>query len=189
MTKKEVKKVVKQSLLSGKTKQETFEELEMTSEFPPEKLARIIRGIPTLQARKKHKTLNIILITLLSLTILFKVLAGIPIVVENGIKWIPILFLLPIINIILLVGVATYSQGGYKAVAILTILGVLQTFGKMWGEPFDPFILIDFVVAAGLITLGFYLNSKFFPEYLISEECYRDSEGEYKLKYVIQFED
>jgi len=189
MTKKEVRRAAKQSILNGKTKQETFEELKMTSYRSAEDLAKIIRNIPSLKARKKYKTLNNILIVLLSLTIAFKIMAGIPIIIENGIKWIPILFLLPIINILLLIGIATYSPGGHKAVALLTLLGVFQLIGNIVGKPFEPFILIDFAIAAGLIGISLYLNSKLFPDYLTVKEHYQNNMGQKKLRDVIKFED
>jgi len=189
MTKKEVKNVAKQSIFDGKTKQETFDDLERTSELSPEKLAKIIQKIPTIQARKKYKVLNIILIVLLSLTVLFKMMAGIPIIVANGIKWIPILFLLPIINVLLLIGVATYSPNSHKLVALFTFLGVLQYVGNIFGEPFNPLILIDLAIFAGLIILGLYLNYNLCPDYSSNEECYQDSRGEYHLRTVIKFDD
>ena len=189
MTKKEIRKVAKQSIFDGKTKQETFNELERTSELSPEKLAKIIQKIPTLQARKKYKVLNIILIVLLSLTVLFKMMAGIPIIVANGIKWIPILFLLPIINVLLLIGVTTYRPNSHKLVALFTFLSVLQYIGNIFGKPFNPLILIDFAIFAGLIVLGLYLNYNLCPDYSSNEECYQDSRGKYHLMIIIKFED
>jgi hypothetical protein len=74
MTKEEVRKAARQSILDGKTKQETFEELKGTSYRSWKStvdLAKIIQKIPTLQVRKKYKTLNVILVVILSLTVLF----------------------------------------------------------------------------------------------------------------------
>ena len=189
MTKKEVRKAANQSILNGKTKQETFEELKTTSHRSEKDLAKIIQTIPSLRARKKYKVLNIILIVLLSLTILFKMMAGLPIIIENGIKWFPIVFLLPIINIWLLFGVITYRPHYHRMVAVFAILGLFQLFGNMVGEPFEPLIIIDFSIAAGLIGLGFYLNSKLFTNYLTVKERYQNNQGQTKLRDVIKFED
>ena len=192
MTNKEIRKAAKQSILSGKSKQETFEALKGTSYHSVqsiEKMAKIIRNIPSLQARKKYKSLNVVLIVLLSLTVLFKMMSGIPIIIENGIKWFPILFILPIINILLLVGVATYSSGSHKGVALFTFLGLFQLIGNIVGEKFEPLILIDFAIAAGLIGLGLYLNSKLFPDYLTVKERYQDNAGKNRIRDVIKFED
>ena len=189
MTKKEVRKVAKQSILNGKTKQETFEELKETSYRTPEDLAKIIQTIPSLQLRKKYMSLNIVLIILLSLTVFFKMMAGIPIIIENGIKWLPILFILPIINVLLLIGVITYRPKSHRLVAVFTILGLFQLVGNMVGEPFEPLILVDFAIAAGLIGLGLYLNSKLFPIYSTVKERYQTNQGQTRIKDVIKFED
>lgn len=189
MTKKEARKAAKQSILNGKTKQETFEELKGTSKLPTEDLAKIIQTIPSLKVREKYRTLNIILIVLLSLTVLFKMLAGIPIIIENGIKWFPVLFILPIINILLLVGVATYSPSSHKFVAIFTIIGLLRSLGDLIGKPFEPFMLIDLSIAAGLIGLGFYLNSKLCPDYLTVKERYQNNQGQDRMRNVIKFDE
>jgi len=189
MTKKEVRKAALQSILDGKTKQETFETLKETSKLPTEDLAKIIQSIPSLQARQKYKTLNMILIGLLSLTVLFKMMAGIPIIIENGIKWFPVLFILPIINILLLIGVATYSQSSHKWVAIFTIFGLLRSLSDILGQPFEPLIIIDLTIAAGLIGLGFYLNSKLCPDYSTVKERYQNNQGQDRLRNVIKFND
>lgn len=189
MTKRQIRKEAKQHILSGKTKQETFDHLKGIGKLPIEDLAKIIKSIPTLQAREEYKILNIILISLLALTVLAKMLTGIPIVIENGLKWLPILFIIPIVNIILLIGVATYWGESHKWVAILTILGLLRTLGSMLGQPFDPLILVDLSIAAGLIGLGFYLHSKLYTAYKIVKEPYQNSRGENRLRNVIRFED
>jgi predicted RNase H-like HicB family nuclease len=189
MTKKEARKAAKQSILDGKTKQETFETLKETSKLPTEDLAKIIQSIPSLNARQKYKTLNVVLIVLLSLTVLFKMLSGIPIVIQNGIKWFPILFILPIINVLLLWGVATFSAGSHRFVAIFTILGLLRSLGDLIGKPFEPLMLIDLAIAAGLIGLGFYLNSKLCPDFLTVKERYQNNQGQDRMRNVIKFDE
>lgn len=187
MTKRELRKAVKQSILDGKLKQEIFQELKDTSKNPPEDLAKIIQSIPSLTARQKYKILNSIFIGLLLLTILFKMMTGIPIVIKNGIKWLPILFVLPIINILLLIGVLTYSSNSHKWVAFFTILGLLRSFSDILGQPFVPLIIVDLTIAAGLIGLGFYLNYKLCPEYLTVKERYQNNQGQDKMRNVIKF--
>jgi hypothetical protein len=188
-TKKEVRKFAKQSILEGKTKQDTFETLKVSSKMQTEELAKIIQAIPSIQARQKHKALNMILIGLLSLTVLLKMMAGIPIIIDNGIKWFPVLFILPIINILLLIGVVTYSQNSHKWVAIFTILGLLRSLSDILGQPFEPLILIDLTIAAGLIGLGFYLNAKLCPNYSTTKERYQNNQGQERLRNVIKFND
>lgn len=188
MTKRNARKAAKQSILDGNSKQETFDTLKETSKISTEDLAKIVQSIPSMNARKKYKTSNMVLIILLSITILIKVLAGIPLVLQLGFKWFPLLFILPIINILLLVGIATYAAGIHKLVAILTILGVIRTIQTIEGQ-FEPVMLIDFALAAALIGLGFYLNSVLCPKYWSVKEVYQNEEGQNRMKHVIKFED
>jgi len=189
MTKKELKKAIKQSILSGKTKQETFENFKEESQLSYEEIAKIVDLYPTLQAREKYKPLNIILIALLSLTILFKILVGVLFIIVNGITWLPVLFIFPIINILFLIAIATYSHDSHKWLAIFTILALFREIPNMLGEAFGPLTLIDLAIYAGLIGLGFYLNSKFYPNYLTVKERYTDNQGEMRMRNVVKFED
>lgn len=189
MTKKEARKAARVSSLMGKTKQEILETLKETSKLPAEVLAKIIQSIPTLAARQKYKAPNIFLIILLSITILFKIIAVIPIIIETGIRGILLIFILPLINILLLWGVATFNLRSHRLVAILTIIGLISSFKVIASEPFEPLMLIDFAIAAGLIILGFYLDSKLCRPYLIVRERYQNDQGQDKLRNVIKFDE
>ena len=189
MTKKAVKKEVKRLILEGKTKQEAYDELKGISKMKAEDLAKIVQSVPSLNARDKYRSLNIVLIGLLSLTVALKMLSGLPIVIEKGIAWFPVLLFLPLINIILLIGVSTYNQSSYKFVAILAILGLFRLLRDLLSSSFDTFIIIDVVFAAGLIGLGFYLGSKLFPNYTTVKERYQNSQGQDRMRNVIKFED
>ncbi len=165
--KKEVQKAAEQSILSGKSKQETFETLKETCELSTEDLAKIIQTIPSLDAREKYRSLNTVLLSILILTVFFKIIAGLPILTYYGIRWLPILFFLPAINIILLIGVANYKQGSHKWVSIVAIISLLRLMVDVMRKPFEAAMLIDVVIAFALIVLGFYLNSRLYPKYLI----------------------
>ena len=189
MTKKEVRQLAKQKIKEGKTQQQTFEEIKETSDRPSEEIANIVKQIPTLAARQKNKTLNYVLIGLLALTILSKMLAGIPIALQDGIKSLPIIFILPIINILMLWGVSTYSVGAHRVTGFLSLLALLRSLGDILGKPFEPLVLVDLVLIGGMLFLGFYLNNKLTPGYDIVKEKYTDSQGRTKLRNKIKFED
>ncbi len=157
MTKKEARQLAKQKIKEGKTQQQAFDEIKATSDRPAEEIADIVKAIPTLDARQKNKTLNYILIGLLALTILFKMLLGIPIVLQNGIIWLPIIFLLPIINILMLVGVSTFSTRAHWATGLFSLLALLRSLGDILGKPFEPLMLIDFALI-GVLLLNYQLS-------------------------------
>jgi len=189
MTKNELIKSVKQSIHSGKTKQETFEQLKMVSNLPQEKLAKIIKGIPTLKAKASCQSANIVLIILLSLTIFFKITWGIATVFEDGIKWFPLVIIAPIINVILLIGVFKYKTESYVFIAVLAFIGLLQYFAAIVGQNFNPLSLIDFAIGITLIILGFYIYLKLQSDYQILKQRYQNSQGQYRYRDVIKFYD
>ena len=189
MTKREVRKLVQLKIKEGKTQQQTFDEILELSDMPAEEIANIVKVIPTLESRQKNKIFNVILIVLLSLTVLSKIISGIPIVLQNGLKWIPILFLLPIINVLLLWGVATYKANFHRFVAIFTILGILNSLSKIIGVPFNYLLLIDFSIYAVLIILGFYSQSKLTPGYDKMKERYISNEGDTLIRDKFVFDD
>ncbi len=189
MTKKELRKLAEQKIKEGKSRQKAFEELKEESKNKSEEIAKIIRFIPTLENRQKYKVAQTILIVALGITILFKMLAGLPIVIEKGINWLPIILLMPIINIALTYGIATYKGQYYRLVGIFTILGLLRSLQDIIGETFDPLILIDLGIAGALIVLGFYLNSKMVSEYQTVKEKYTNQQGQTRLRNKIKFVD
>lgn len=188
MTKKEIRKIAKESILAGKTKQETYNELEGIVGIPSEKLAKIIQLIPSLEIREKYKVLNILFIVLISITILYKIFFGVELIIEFGIKLFPVLFILPLINILLLRGVLKYNYLSYILTAVLTILGILRT-KKDAIEEAGSLIVIDLAIAAALIILGFYLGAKFYKGYTVYKVMEQDENGERKQKSVIKFEE
>jgi hypothetical protein len=189
MTLKEAAKIARKQIAEGKTRQETFDTLMAANKLPSVEFATIIQGIPSLQTREKYKTANVILMTLIILTIVFKLIAGIFLVMQNGLLTLPLLLILPLLNIYLLWGVLNFRPGAHRLVAIFTILGIVRSLQQVIGQAFDPILLLDFAIAAGLIGLGFYLNNKLHPVYKTVRESYQNSEGYELDRYVIKFEE
>ncbi len=194
MTKKEVKEIANQTILSGKSKQETFEELKGTCNLSEKDLAKIIQKIPSIEAKKKYRILYVILEIILLLTILFKMRIGIHLIIEEGIQNVfqitLILFLLPIINILLLIGVARYKRNSFKWIAIFMMIGLSQYIrSDIILEEEGVLIFIDLAIHIVLFVLALYLYSKFFPKYLTVNEIHQDTQGQVEYKNVIKFED
>ena len=194
MTKKSVKKIANQSILIGKSKQETFEELRETCSLSEKELAKIIQKIPSVEAKKKYKILHLTLKIILILTILLKMRMGILLIIDEEIQSIHqiilILLILPLINILLLIGVAKYRPSSFKLVAIFMIIGLYQYMrsGIVFEEE-GALIFIDLAIHVVLFVLGLHLYSKFFPKYLTVKEIHQDSQGEVEYRNVIKFED
>jgi len=189
MTEKELKKLAEQKIKEGKSRQDVYVELKEESNYKSEEIAKIVRFIPTLENRHKYKTAQTVLIIALGITILFKMLGGLSIVMVKGINWLPIIFLMPIINIVLTYGVVTYKGKYYRLVGIVTILGLLRSLQDINGLNFNLLTLIDLGVAGVLIGLGFYLNSKMASEYQTVKEKYTNKQGKDRLRDKIIFVD
>jgi hypothetical protein len=186
---KEAVKIARKQIAEGKTRQETFDTLMASNNLPSVEFATIIQAIPSVQARNKYKTANAILTTFLILTIVFKLITGIFFVMENGLMTLPVLLLLPLLNIYLLWGVLNYRPGTHRVVGILAIIGILRSLQHVIGQPFDPLLLLDFSIAAGLIVLGFYLHNKLHPVYRTVRESYQNSEGHELVRNAIKFDE
>ena len=187
MTDREIRKAAKQSILNGKTKQETFEELKGKNYKSAKKTANIIQKIPSLRARSRYKIQYIALIVLLSIVVLVKMKTVLPFIIENE-MWILVIFLLPII-INIFVGIARYRQNSYITVTLLSYFWQLILGVELVNNTFKPLLLIDIAIAAGLIELSSTLNSKLFPEYLTAKEPYKNKHGQNRQRIVIKFED
>jgi hypothetical protein len=187
MTKKELRKIAIKKLDEGKTRQQVLTEIREETQAPAVDIARILTFTPSKRTKKKYKLVNSILLGILILTIILKFTMGIPIVLENGIKWLPILFLLPLINILLAYKVATYQGNIYKWIAILTIVSLLRSAPKLFNEEFDFLKLVDLTIAGLIIFLGFYLKGKFAADYEIKREYYINDLGERRGRDVILF--
>ena len=67
---------------------------------------------------------------------------------------------------------------------IFTAISLVNGLKEIIGVDFDPLLLIDFVLAGGLIGLGFYLNSKMTSDYKTVKEKYTNQKDEEKLKFL-----
>lgn len=189
MTKRETRKLVRRSISDGKSKQDTFDDLSHLKNIPLEDLAQIIRKISSFEARSNYRILNSVLIILLSITIAFKLIAGIPAVMTKGLLAVPLLLISPILNILLLIGVASYNYLSYLWVAIFSIIGLLGIVINFSSNPSELLYLIDLATTGVFIFISFFLKSKLFPNYWTRKEIYQNEKGEDRMRYVFQFED
>ena len=194
MTLKEVKKEAKHYILEGQSKQETFEQLKKKADgsVPVDKIVRVVESIPSLQARKKYGIWNTILIALLGITVLGKVLTAFSMIENIGMAGTPFILLLPLINVLLLWGVATYTPGTYIAAAVLagiSITGLWKNAGKLHADPNHWLLLINFIIMLGIIVLGIFLHFKLFQSHRIESEQYFDEEGKVRYRSQIRIDD
>lgn len=187
MKKKEIKKLVQQKIAEGKSRQQTFDEIKEQEKVSSEELAKIVKNFIPLALRDEFKKPHTLLLIILGITILFKILAGLPLIINNGLAYLPLLLLMPIINIALTYGVYKYQANMYMFVAIFTIIGTARSALNLDFENLDSLLIIDLIVAASLIGLGFYLRSKIDTGYETVKVKYTNKEGQPRLRNKIKF--
>lgn len=189
MTNKEIRKAATESILAGRPKQETYEKFAGKSGLTAEKLANLIRAIPSLATRKQYANLNAILVIVLAISVIIKILSGISFVINKGIQWIWVPIFMPLIMIFLLWGIITCRGRSHRLVALLATFSLVRFLGAMHGVPFDAYLIIDLALLGPLIGLGFYLDAKLCPAYSIVKEQYRNAQGQPRLRNVIKFKE
>lgn len=189
MTKKELKRIAVKKIGEGKSRQESLIEIKEETKETYADIANVLKNTPPNRTKQKYKILNILLLSVLILTIISKLVIGLPIVIEHGIKWFPALLLVPMINILLAYGVATYNGAIYRWVAIFAILTLLRSTPKYFNGDLDILKSIDLVVIGLLVFLGFYLKNKFSTDYETKREYYTNDTGEKRGRDIIYFKD
>ena len=189
MTRKEIRKLVIKKLNEGKKRQQVLTEICEETQTPVADVAAILTFTPSKRAKKKYKLVNSLLLTILILTVILKLIIGIPFVLKNGIQWFPVLLLMPLINIILCYGVATYRGRIYKWIAIYSAISLLKSLPAFFTDGLDFLETIDLVIVGLLIFLGLYLNRKFTAGYKIKREAYINDLGQRRGRDVIFFND
>lgn len=187
VTKKDIRKLVLHKIEEGKSQQEIFEEIKQEVRNPAREIAQQVRSIATLDKRNNYKTAHAVLVILLAIIVLFKVLAGVFVVIENGIRWTPMIIVYPFIYIIILYGVIKYREGYFKFAAAFLLVGNLKPLLQLFTEGFKPMLVIDLIFAAVVVALCIYLSKKMFPDFKAIKEKYTNSNGQNRLKLKIIF--
>ncbi len=189
MTIQQAQNYINKNILLGKSKEQIFDELRGGSKIPDETIARLLKNVATLDARKEYKNANTFLIVLMTLAIISRILVGIFLFIGNGANGTSIvLFAFSVINVFLLLGICSYSSGFYTWIASLAIIGLVFQLIGLAISPFKVSQLIDIFFSFVIIYLGFYLNSSLFPKYELRKQKYTDDQGQVKTRSIIKFE-
>jgi len=172
MTNDDLRKLAKEKINLGKTRQQTLEELIVETNKSEIEIAKLVRFIPTLEAREKFKAANTLLgIILIILTFLnvFSAFTWYP-----KFEWLPLIF--PIISVFLVIGVFKFSGSIYQTISFFSIMISINGFHK--SDNYNQVVLIiNFLIAAILIVLSAYLRSKLVSNYEKKKEWVTNNEG------------
>lgn len=169
MTRREIRKAAQAQVEAGLGRQAVYDQLSVQGTgLESEKLARIVRYVPSLAARQHYKVPHSILLVLLWLSAVGKSLFGLSIAMEQGWdRWYLALWL-PAITIALSVAVAMYRTRAYNTLAVLASIGLLKYITRTDWAHFDPWNTIDLAVAGGIIGLSWYLFFKVASNYEVA---------------------
>ncbi|MBL0126995.1 MAG: hypothetical protein IPP83_05940 [Flavobacteriales bacterium] len=166
LSRRQLRKSAEALAKDGLGRQQIFSALRMqVGEKDDEKLARIVRYVPSLAARRRYKMPHAVLLVLLWLTVVGKSLYGINVAMDSGwSRWYAALTL-PAITVILSVAVAMYRTRAYHTIAFLSVIGLFRYFTHVDMDHFDPWDSVDLIVAAAVIGLSWYLFMKMASNY------------------------
>jgi hypothetical protein len=162
---------------TGKSEQDIYNEL--TQQYYDKKaVALLITGTVTEENKSKYKVYNNILLGILGVAILLRIMLVFSLTIQTGQLWtLLFVFIVPFFATYFAFEIARYNAPIYRFCGIMTVLGFMRTINKAED---GTEVLINFLFAAAIAGLSFYLDSKLFPNYS-PRKLKKDSNGEYIL--------
>ncbi|HET6224755.1 MAG TPA: hypothetical protein VFF27_00655 [Bacteroidia bacterium] len=170
MKKQRVDKYVETEVKKGKTHQEIYDHIIATSTFKIHDIAEIVRKIPTLEKREKYKGMNVILLSLLAITVVH----GMILIIENG-RHISsrMLYTFPpitmIVSAILFYCIYNYKRNMHLVLGIWSILRSLESLNGLLRED-NLYFFINLIISIIMIVLSFYLSVKVVSDYTFNKD-------------------
>jgi predicted neutral ceramidase superfamily lipid hydrolase len=177
LDRKSAQKFIIDSRTNQKTDQEIYNELSQLY-YDKKSLALIITGTVKPENKNKYKLYNNILLGLLCLVIISRLILVFNLTIETGQPLMLLLaFIVPLFSAYFAYEIARYNAPVYRICGIMTIVGFIQTVGKLEG---GTDILISLIFTSLIAGLSFYLDSKMFPDFS-PKNLKKDDNGEYIL--------
>jgi hypothetical protein len=172
------RKAAKQFIIDNRAMNKTDQEIynELSQQYYDKKaIALLITSTVTIENKRKYQVYNSILIGFIGITVLFKILAIVGLVLAaNKVWYLLFAFLVPIFNVYFLYEVARYTGSVYRMLAIWVGLAFLQSIGKLEGTD----LMINLGLCILIAGLALYLDKNMFPNYS-PNNLKKDSKGEY----------
>lgn len=162
---------------AGLTDQAIYHELSEIY-FDKKSIALLITGTATKENLHKYKRINQVLVGLLILAVILRCLIVIQIALTIEQWWaLLLLFVVPAFAAYFAYEIARYNAPIYRFCAILTVLGFVQSIGKLEGTD----IPINLLFAAAIAGLSMYLDQKLFPDFK-PNDLKKDENGDFILE-------
>jgi len=157
---KEINKAIRERLANGENKADIFQYLQ--TQFDDTKISAILLAMhPYPEQCHKYRKLNRVLIAVLVVIAIIKVLSAGLFILSEIPKAIPLLLIVPLINIFLIYHVARFNGVGYMLTVFLGLAGlcdlVVGLCDMMAGLTDDPLPVIIITVNIIIIAVMFLL--------------------------------
>ena len=188
MKRSAVSKLINEQIQSGKTRQETFEELKEI-DYDKKKLRDLVRYTPTLDSREKYKMVNLTLAAILLIFGIIKVIVGVSMLEGIGAPVILLAILIfPLIDILFAVAVLRWRGRVYNGIMLLTGLGLMRSF-----KEFEGMNTLEIALGVGsavlVIGVAAYLSLKVVPSAKETKVKITLENGKEKLVTKLVFSD
>ncbi|MBX2982607.1 MAG: hypothetical protein KF843_08045 [Flavobacteriales bacterium] len=185
----ELRKLIRSKIETGTSHQQVYDELQGGGNMPDEKLADLIRSVPSLERRSRYRTEHVILLGLLVLAIAWKAGLEIPVAARNGLVHVLYHSIWCMAFVLVLIGVIKYWRRAHTWAGLLGMMSLFRSTadGVSTDQGFDQLVVMLLLFA--LAVLGFYLQRKLTPAYITVKEPYVNSEGQDRLRQVVRFGD
>ena len=163
-----------QEVLNGKSHQEIYDHIVATSQFNIHDVANMVRKIPTLEKRKKHNSLNAILLGIIALSILDRILIVFQQLSEDGQDKVSFLFMLPIISILLFYGIVKFKRTVHLAAGFLMAFATVSSAIRLLSYS-DIFSILGLLISLAGASIAFYLSVKLVSDYKVDKELQKNN--------------
>jgi uncharacterized membrane protein len=183
---KQMRKAAREKINAGASAQEAYEALQGGGNIPDEKLADIIRAIPTRKRRWEYRVEHTALMSTLVLSAAMRLVIG-PVQRARGPDRLTMaLFVMACLAC--LAGLARNRGRAYTWSLFLMLFTITGSYAKDWDGPEWALGLL-WIAMAATILLALHLQKKALSNYITIKEPYTNAEGQARLRRVIRFED
>jgi hypothetical protein len=178
--KKAVIAQIKSMRMEGRSDTEIYAKL--SGEYYDRKtVATIITATVTEERKQKYKDAQVTLLVMLGLTIVFKLLMGAALLVnDQNVMTLILAILLPAVNIYLFVKVLQYEASIYRACGFVALMGLTRILNGSAQEA-GWAIAVDVLIIALIVGLSYHLDSKLFPLYS-PQKMKADANGDFRVE-------
>lgn len=183
----EQRKLIRSKIESGASPQQVYDELHGTGNAVDEELADMVRDVPTLERRADYRLQQWALLGLLALDVAWKLGVVLPADAQRG--WPGVVFQSAFAAAILFaaLGVAKYWRRAHSTAAVIAFVQLTYPIGP--ATDIGPKDVLMTVVFAAAALLGWYLQRKLTPDYIILKEHYKNADDQARMRRVVRFGD